>query len=41
MSPLVSVVIATQNYGRFVGRAIDSVLAQDYSPIEEPAGAAA
>ncbi len=34
MSSLVSVVIPTFNYGRFLGQAIESVLSQTYSPIE-------
>ncbi len=34
MSTLVSAVIPTHNYGRFLGRAIESVLAQSHSPIE-------
>jgi glycosyltransferase involved in cell wall biosynthesis len=33
-SPLVSVVIPTYNYGRFVCQAVDSALAQTYSPLE-------
>jgi len=32
--PLVSVIIPTFNYGRFVTEAIDSVLSQDYHPLE-------
>jgi glycosyltransferase involved in cell wall biosynthesis len=32
--PLVSVVVNNYNYGRFVGEAISSALAQTYSPIE-------
>jgi glycosyltransferase involved in cell wall biosynthesis len=34
MGALVSAVIPTYNYARFVGRAIDSVLAQSHAPIE-------
>ena len=34
MSPLVSAVIPTYNYARFVTHAIDSVLAQTYTPLE-------
>jgi glycosyltransferase involved in cell wall biosynthesis len=34
MAELVSTVIPTYNYGRFLGRAIDSVLGQSYRPIE-------
>jgi hypothetical protein len=34
MAPLVSVVIPTLNYGRYLGRAIESVLAQRYTPLE-------
>jgi glycosyltransferase involved in cell wall biosynthesis len=33
-APLVSVVIPTYNYGRFVTEAVDSALAQTYSPVE-------
>lgn len=33
-NPLVSVVMATFNMGQFVGSAIESVLAQDYRPLE-------
>jgi glycosyltransferase involved in cell wall biosynthesis len=32
--PLVSVVIPTHNYGRYVGEAVASVLGQTYSPVE-------
>jgi glycosyltransferase involved in cell wall biosynthesis len=32
--PLVSIIINNHNYGRFLGAAIDSVLAQDYVPKE-------
>jgi glycosyltransferase involved in cell wall biosynthesis len=32
--PVVSVVIANHNYGRFLGPCIDSVLAQTYGPVE-------
>lgn len=34
MSPLVSVIIPTYNYARFVREAVDSALAQTYRPIE-------
>src|SRR5579883_2718722 len=34
MQPLVSVVIPTYNYGHFLGRALASVFAQTYAPIE-------
>jgi len=34
MAPCVSVVIATYNYGRFLGRALDSVLTQTFSDYE-------
>jgi glycosyltransferase involved in cell wall biosynthesis len=34
MSALVSAIIPTHDYGRFVARAVESVLAQTYSPIE-------
>jgi Glycosyl transferase family 2 len=33
-SPLVSIVIPTYNYGRFIGETVDSALAQGYSPVE-------
>ncbi|MEL7475097.1 MAG: glycosyltransferase, partial [Cyanobacteria bacterium J06555_12] len=33
-NPLVSVIIANHNYGRFIGMAIDSVLKQTYAPLE-------
>jgi glycosyltransferase involved in cell wall biosynthesis len=33
-SPLVSIVVNNYNYGRFVGEAIESALAQTYSPVE-------
>jgi glycosyltransferase involved in cell wall biosynthesis len=33
-NPLVTVIIPSYNYGRFVTRAVDSVLRQTYSPIE-------
>ncbi len=32
--PLVSVIINNHNYGRFLHKAIDTALAQDYSPLE-------
>jgi glycosyltransferase involved in cell wall biosynthesis len=34
MNSLVSIVIPTYNYGRFLGEAIESALAQTYSPVE-------
>jgi glycosyltransferase involved in cell wall biosynthesis len=34
MGPLVSAVIPTYNYGRFVAEAVESALAQTYSPLE-------
>ncbi|MBI5070619.1 MAG: glycosyltransferase [Deltaproteobacteria bacterium] len=34
MEPLVSAVIPTYNYGHFVARAVESVLAQTYHPLE-------
>jgi glycosyltransferase involved in cell wall biosynthesis len=34
MPPVVSAVIPSYNYGRFLGRAIESVLRQSYGPIE-------
>jgi glycosyltransferase involved in cell wall biosynthesis len=34
MNPLVSIVIPSYNYGQFVSEAVESVLAQTYSPIE-------
>jgi glycosyltransferase involved in cell wall biosynthesis len=33
-SPLVSVVIPTYNYGRFIGETVESALAQTYRPVE-------
>jgi glycosyltransferase involved in cell wall biosynthesis len=33
-SPLVSIVIPTYNYGRFISETVDSALAQSYSPVE-------
>ena len=33
-SPLVSVVIPTYNYGRFIGETVESVLTQTYRPVE-------
>ena len=34
MAPLVSVVVPTRNYGAFIGRAVESITAQTYRPIE-------
>lgn len=34
MPPLVSIVIPTYNYGRFLGEAIESALSQTYAPVE-------
>lgn len=34
MAPLVSAVIPNHNYARYIGQAIDSVLAQTYEPVE-------
>lgn len=34
MPPLVSIIIPSYNQGRFIGETIDSILAQDYRPIE-------
>ncbi|MGD1018516.1 MAG: glycosyltransferase family A protein [Verrucomicrobiia bacterium] len=33
-SPLVSVVIPTHNYGRYIGETVESALGQTYSPVE-------
>jgi glycosyltransferase involved in cell wall biosynthesis len=33
-APLVSVVVTNHNYGRFLGQALESALAQDYAPVE-------
>ena len=33
-APLVSVVVTNHNYGRFLGDALESALAQEYSPVE-------